>query len=220
MDKRLKKVFWDNPYQTSLVTKILFILENRILPEETIAFSFSGGQESDKASINGLPVIDSKTEGHLIYYTLPEGHGLNVGDTITMEIDWQRRYRLMRLHFAAELVLEIVTRKWGLEKIGSHIAEDKSRIDFVLDKNISEYFDEILSEYNEIIKKDAPIKKDFSDPINQKRFWEIEGFSKVPCGGTHVKSTGEVGYVNLKRKNIGKSKERIEISLQNEATAL
>lgn len=215
----MRKVFWDDPYQTNLVTKIASIDGDRFIPEETIAFSFSGGQESDKAIINGLPILNSEIEGQSIYYTLPKGHGLKVGDTIMMEIDWPRRYRLMRLHFAAELVLEIVTRKWNLEKIGSHIAEEKSRIDFVLDKNISAYFDEILLEYNEIIKKDALIKKDFSDIINQKRFWEIEGFSKVPCGGTHVKSTGEVGYVALKRKNIGKSKERIEISLLNEAGA-
>ncbi|NBT86232.1 MAG: hypothetical protein EBT45_07035 [Alphaproteobacteria bacterium] len=64
-----------------------------------------------------------------------------------------------------------------------------------------------------IIKKDAPIKTGFSDIESQKRFWEIDGFSKIPCGGTHVKSTAEVGYVTLKRKNIGKSKERIEIHL-------
>lgn len=46
--------------------------------------------------------------------------------------------------------------------------------------------------------------------------WEIEGFSKVPCGGTHVKSTAEVGFVTLKRINIGGGKERIEIRLVNE----
>jgi Ser-tRNA(Ala) deacylase AlaX len=209
----LRIVFWDDPYQKSLVTKVASVLDNRIVPEETIVFSFSGGQESDKATINGMPVIDSDIEGNFIYYELQEGHGLKSGDTITMEIDWPRRYKLMRLHFAAELVLEIVTRKWGFEKIGAHIAEEKSRIDFVSDKNIAVLFDEILAEYNAIIEKDAPIKTGFSDIGSQKRFWEIDGFSKVSCGGTHVKSTAEVGYVTLKRKNIGKSKERIEIRL-------
>lgn len=47
----------------------------------------------------------------------------------------------------------------------------------------------------------------------EKRFWEIEGFAKVSCGGTHVKRTGEVGGMKLKRNNIGKGKERIEITL-------
>jgi len=53
----------------------------------------------------------------------------------------------------------------------------------------------------------------YIDKKAQRRFWEIEGFSKVPCGGTHVKSTAEVGFISLKRKNIGHSKERIEIRL-------
>jgi Ser-tRNA(Ala) deacylase AlaX len=189
------------------------VLGNQILFEETIVFSFSGGQESDKATINGLPIVHSEIKGNLIYYTLEEGHGLQPGDEVQMNIDWPRRYRLMRLHFAAELVLELVTRKLGLEKIGAHIGEEKARIDFAYDKNIGDIFQELLIEYNEIILKNKQIYTDFSDKVLQRRFWEIEGFSKVPCGGTHVKSTAEVGFVTLKRKNIGGSKERIEISL-------
>ncbi len=212
----MRKVFWDDPYQTNLTTKVISVADNRILLEETIVFSFSGGQESDKAFINGLSIIDSEIDGNLIYYTLEEDHDLCPGDIVTMEIDWPRRYKLMRLHFAAELILEIVTQKLGLEKIGAHIAETKARIDFVFDKNISTFFQDILTEYNAIIEENKPIKTDFSDVASQRRFWEIDGFSKVPCGGTHVKSTGEVGFVTLKRKNIGGGKERIEISLVDE----
>jgi Ser-tRNA(Ala) deacylase AlaX len=126
----------------------------------------------------------------------------------------------MRLHFAAELILELVTKKLGLEKIGAHIAETKARIDFVYDTNISSIFSEMLTEYNDIIMKDLPIKTDFSDVEHQRRYWEIEGFSKVPCGGTHVKSTAEVGFIKLKRVNIGGGKERIEIILIDPDLAL
>jgi Ser-tRNA(Ala) deacylase AlaX len=126
----------------------------------------------------------------------------------------------MRLHFAAELVLEIVTRKLGIEKIGAYIAETKARIDFVYDKNISFFLEKILVEYNEIIRRDELIKTGFSDILNQRRYWEIEGFSKVPCGGTHVKSTAEVGNVTLKRVNIGGGKERIEIRLVDDSEAV
>lgn len=209
----MRKVFWDNPYQRNLTTIVSSVSGNRILFEETIAFSFSGGQESDKAYVNGVAITNSQIDGNLIYYTLPEGHGLSSGDKVTMEIDWHRRYRLMRLHFAAELILELVTRKLDIEKIGAHIAETKARIDFIYDKNISSILESLLSEYNEIIARDEPIKTGFSDVENQRRFWEIEGFSKVPCGGTHVKSTAEVGSIALKRVNIGGGKERIEIRL-------
>jgi len=209
----MRKVFWENPYQQELTAKVIEVEGNRILLDATIAFSFSGGQESDKATINDLPILSSEIQGNLIYYLLEDNHNLQFGDSVELKIDWQRRYKLMRLHFAAELILELVTRKLGVEKIGAHIAETKARIDFIYDKNISMYFPEILNEYTEIIQADALIKTDFSDIENQRRYWEIEGFSKVPCGGTHVKSTREVGFVTLKRVNVGGGKERVEIKL-------
>lgn len=212
----MRKLFWENPYQRALNTTVSSVNGNRILFEETIAFSFSGGQESDKAYIDGLSVVGSEIEGNLIYYTLPEGHGLSPGVKVCMEIDWPRRYKIMRLHFAAELILELVTRQLSIKKIGAHISEKKARIDFIYDKNISFALEKVLSEYNEIIARDAVIKTGFSDVVNQRRYWEIEGFSKVPCGGTHVKSTVEVGYIVLKRVNIGGGKERIEIRLIND----
>ena len=130
-----------------------------------------------------------------------------------MIIDWPRRTRLMRLHFAAELVLEIVTKKLGLEKLGAHISETKARIDFRFNEPITSKLPEILTSFNEIIDRDLHIEKDYSDVTNERRFWKIDGFAQVPCGGTHVDSTREVGYVKLKREHPGKSIERIEIRL-------
>ena len=209
----MQKRFWDDPYQSVLTTKVAAVEGNQLLFEETIAYSFSGGQESDKALINDLPVLDSKMVGTLIYYTLPDNHNLKVGDQVVMSIDWPRRYKLMRLHFTAELVLELVTQKFRLEKVGAHIAETKARIDFVFDGHISSLFDEILIDYNRIIEADYPILTGFSDIPTQRRFWTIEGFATVPCGGTHVKSTKEVGFVTLKRSRAGQKIERIEIRL-------
>lgn len=209
----MKKIFWENPYQKTLVTKVAAVEGNEVVFEETIAYSFAGGQESDKATVNTIPILNSRIEGTLIYYSLPEGHGLSKGDTVTMEIDWPRRLKLMRLHFAAELVLEIVTQNFHFEKIGAHIAESKARIDFITDQNVSALFDAILEQYNDIIRSNLPIYKDYSDIESQRRFWKIEGFAQVPCGGTHVNTTSEVGFVSLKRERLGKSRERIEIRL-------
>jgi Ser-tRNA(Ala) deacylase AlaX len=216
----MKKIFWDDPYQHTLTTKIASVEGDIVLFEETIAYSFAGGQESDKAQVNGIPILDSKRVGNLIYYTFPCGHGFSDGDTVTMTIDWPRRYRLMRLHFTAELILEIVTQRYGFEKVGAHIAETKARIDFKANTNIATLFEEILAEYNTIIEKDLPIQKCFSDVENQRRFWKIDGFAQVDCGGTHVKSTGEVGFVSLKRDRPGRSIERIEIRLIDDSVPL
>lgn len=211
----MQKVFWENPYQQTLITKITSVNDNEVLPEKTIAFSFSGGQESDKAWFNGIEVLSSRMADGIIYYTLPENHSLQAESEIEITIDWTRRYRLMRLHFTAELILEIVTQMLHLEKVDAHISESKARIDFKSDSNISEHFNTILERYNEIIKRDLPILKDFSDVATQRRFWKIDGFAQVPCGGTHVKTTAEVGFVTLKRDHPGKGIERIEIRLVN-----
>jgi Ser-tRNA(Ala) deacylase AlaX len=213
----MKKIFWDNPYQHTLETNVTSVDGNRVLFDETIAYSFAGGQESDKAWVNGIPITDSVREGNLIYYTLPEGHGLSAGDAVTMTIDWPRRNRLMRLHFAAELILEIVTQNYHWEKVGAHIAETKSRIDFKSDTNASTLFDAILAKYNEIIRNNLPIQKGYSDVENQRRYWKIDGFAQVPCGGTHVNTTSEVGFVTLKRDRPGKGIERIEIRLVDDS---
>jgi Ser-tRNA(Ala) deacylase AlaX len=209
----MKKIFWENPYQTNLQTTVTAVNGNEILFADTIAYSFAGGQESDRAEVNGIPILNSRMEDNLIFYTLPNNHSLNVGDKVTMTIDWPRRSRLMRLHFAAELILEIVTQKYHFEKVGAHIAETKARIDFKSDNNISALLPDILAEYNKIINDNRLIEKGYSDIATQRRFWKIDSFAQVPCGGTHVRSTGEVGFVTLKREHPGKSIERIEIRL-------
>jgi alanyl-tRNA synthetase len=198
------KLFWQNPYQTELDTTITSISGQTITVDRTIFYAFSGGQESDTGTIGGKRVLEARKDGREILYTLEDGHHLHPGDPARIVIDWARRYRLMRLHFAAELILELTYRHFaGIPKIGAHIAEDKSRIDFEWGENIAPAFPVILSQAQALIEADYPIISSFSDEVNERRTWEIEGFAKVACGGTH-----------LRRKNVGKGKERIEITLR------
>lgn len=110
---KVRKLFWDDPYLTALDTTITSVAGADLTVAATIFYAFSGGQESDAGSIAGRPVIAARKDGAQIVYTLPEGHGLATGDAVRIEIDWERRYRLMRLHFAAELVLELADRMLG-----------------------------------------------------------------------------------------------------------
>lgn len=233
---RMRKVFWENPYQHTLKTTVAAVNGSELLFNETIGYAFNGGQEDDKVTINGKTVtnIRKNDSDYTIHYTLAADHGLKVGDEVIMKIDWQRRYRLMRLHFAAELILEIVNKllnqkdkeadpeiDFSDKKVGAHIAENKARIDFLCAFNISELFTQILKEYNEIIHADKPITKAYDDEALQRRYWQIDGFAKVACGGTHVETTAEVGLVTLKRDKIsgkGPKRERIYINLFNDGS--
>lgn len=212
-----KKLFWEDPYLTNCTTKVTAVNGPEIQIAESIFYAFSGGQESDHGNIGGWTVLEARKDGKEgldLIYTLPENHNLTLGQVVEVQIDWPRRYALMRLHFAAELVLELVYRDLGpIEKIGAHIAADKSRIDFARATPITEHLPALSEKVNQIIASNLPIESAFSDEANQRRYWRIEGFGQVPCGGTHLKTSSEVGLITLRRKNVGKGKERIEIYL-------
>lgn len=206
-----EKIFWLEPYRTELDSIVLAIEENTVELSQTIFYAQSGGQESDTGTINNIPVLKAEKDDTIIY-TLAYKPTFKVGDQVHTTIDWKRRYRLMKLHFAAELVLELFYKEYKeIEKIGAHISEDKSRLDFKWEENISSLLINIQNKAQELIDKDLPIQSDFSDKSKGKRFWKIDGFAEVPCGGTHLKRSSEIGKISLKRKNIGKGKERVEI---------
>jgi Ser-tRNA(Ala) deacylase AlaX len=207
-----KKRFWEDPYLTQLETQVTQVNGPDITVEQTIFFAFSGGQESDTGTIGNHRVLQARKAGKEIVYALEHDHGLKPGDLVRICVDWERRYKLMRLHFAAEIVLELAYQNLApIRKIGAHIAQDKARIDFEWGENISEAFPLIKEKARAIIAADQKIISAFADQEKEDRYWEIAGFSRVPCGGTHLRRTGEIGEIALKRKNIGKDKERIEV---------
>jgi Ser-tRNA(Ala) deacylase AlaX len=207
-----KKIFWEDPYLTELETTIKSIDGNQITVNETIFYAFSGGQESDHGTIAGYQVLEAKKQNKEIFYSIDANHNLQVGDKVKMVINWERRYQLMRLHFAAEVVLELVCKRFSaIKKVGAHIAQDKSRIDFEWDQNISPFITALQQDAQQIIDSNQPIISAFSDEANERRYWKINEFSQVPCGGTHIKNTSEMGLIRLKRVNPGKGRERIEI---------
>ncbi|KZE30270.1 alanyl-tRNA editing protein [Crenobacter luteus] len=206
------KLFWQDPYRTTLTTRVARVDGLDVTLEATVFFAESGGQESDTGRIGGYRVLAARWQGRELVYTLPPGHALEAGDTVTVEIDWPRRYKLMRLHFAAEIVLELVTRRLpGVGRIGAHIGEDKARIDFAWPEPLTPMLAELTRAAQAVIDADSAIVSAFADEANERRYWEVAGFGRVPCGGTHLKTTGEVGVLRLKRKNVGGGKERIEI---------
>lgn len=209
-----RKFFWVDPYCASHEATVTSSSGPEVRLDSTIFFAFSGGQDSDQGTIGGVEVLAARKEGREIVYTLPDDHGLALGQKIQIQIDWTRRYRLMRLHFAAELVLELFHRELdGINKIGAHITQDKARIDFYWPESISPLLPRFADEANRIIASDLEIRTGFDDEPNERRYWEIEGFSRVACGGTHVRRTGEIGPIRLKRANIGRGKERVDIYL-------
>ncbi|MGE4319730.1 MAG: alanyl-tRNA editing protein [Deferribacterales bacterium] len=212
----VSKLFWTDPYLSECEAEVTSADGGVITLSRTVAYAFEGGQQSDSGTIGGYEILEAVRDGKEIFYHLTDGHGLKKGDSVHVSIDWEKRYRIMRLHFAAELVLELVYQNFGHpEKIGANITDEKARVDFMWDGNISETFPVIEPMLKDMIDKDTDITSAFDDEETERRYWKIEGFAKVPCGGTHIRKTSEVGRLGLKRVNPGKGKERIEITLKD-----
>ncbi len=214
-----QKLFWVDPYATECTAIVTEIHGNKIKLDRTIFFAFSGGQESDEGEIGGIKVVEAIKQGDKeniidIEYVLEKEPHFKIGDNITIQIDPVRREKLRQLHSAAHIVYYFFTNKAGKQKIiGSHIAAEKARIDFEYETSIQETLPEIELATNKFLAEDHPIVRK-PDEQSPDLWWWICGEWKMPCGGTHPRSTGEIGQIALKRKNIGKGKERIEIYLK------
>jgi len=206
-----KLLFYEDPYLREAKAKVVRIEDNVVWLDQTIFFAESGGQESDRGHINNIQLIDVRPEdfGHI----LSEKPSFGVGDEVNLVLDWDRRYRIMRLHSAAHLVSIAVEEVIGkLELIGSHVSPEKSRLDYTFDGRISDYFDAIMEFIRPYLEEPHKIII-YRKPENpQIRVWKLDRWELLCCG-LHVRNTKEIGQIRLKRRNLGRGKERIEIYL-------
>ena len=216
------KIFWEDPYLTQLTSKITQCTENGVILDGTIIYSFSGGQESDEATINGAKVTASTIlENKEIIYKLGNSPKLVVGEEVISEINWDKRFRIMKLHSATHMALAAFNDLVGVHPIiGANVTSEKGRIDFLYSEPINSLIPEIQKIIDQVIMEDVEIITKIKNPINdpEQRIWIIENRSEnwsIGCGGTHPKQSREIGSVKLKRENIGKGKERLEIKLIN-----
>ena len=207
------RLFWEDPYKTECEASVLKVKDNEVVLDQTVFYAFSGGQASDTGTIDNIPVKEARKAGDEIVYVLESTPNFQEGDKVNIKIDWEKRYKLMKLHAASHIIYFLTEEKTGLKKIiGSNVTGDKGRLDYEYPESIADLLPDIETKANEVFSQDSTITvyPDEKDP--KKRWWECKDW-KVPCGGTHVKSTQEIGNVRLKRKNIGSGKERIEIYL-------
>ena len=218
----VEKLFYQDPYMKEAEAKVTKIEGNRVWLDRTIFFAFSGGQESDSGKISGIDVADVQVDGDDIVHVLSNEPGFSEGDTVKLELDWDKRYKIMKLHSAAHIVFGFIGPKMNKPKIiGSNISHDKARIDFEYEESIKPLLDDTEKEINHNLSQNLAIKVHDDPDVKGKIWWKMVfgekltdmHVMKMPCGGTHVKSTEEIGKIRLKRVNIGKGKERVEVTL-------
>lgn len=210
-----------------------------IVLDKTAFYPSGGGQPWDEGVIkrssdgNTFKVVYVGKFGGEISHEANKP-GLKEGDEVECKLDWNRRYKLMRMHTAAHVLSEVINKETGAKITGNQLDTGKSRIDFSLENFDRDRMLSFEKKANEIIAKNLSVKLYFllrdralKDPelfslrdvmppeVKKWRIVEIEGFDKKACGGTHVKNISEIGRIKIiGLKNKGRCRRRIYYTLE------
>jgi len=230
-------LFRDDAYLKSATGRVVAVTERGIELDRTIFYPLGGGQPGDtgvlvRANGDRIAIADTrKGEGFdsVVHVPAPGTAPLEVGEPVTLELDWDRRYALMRLHTALHVMSCVVVAPVS----GGNIAPDRARLDFDIDMSLL-VAEKIQQGTNELIARaidtetvwitdeELQARPDLVKTMSVKppmgagrvRLLKIPGIDLQPCGGTHVRNIGEIGPIRVLRiRNEGKRNKRVEIGL-------
>ncbi len=230
-------LFRCDAYLRSATARVVAAHEHGIELDRTIFYPLGGGQPGDRGALvraNGerIAITDTRkgeASGSVMHVPAPGGSRLEPGECLTLELDWERRYALMRLHTALHLLSCVIVAPVS----GGNIAPDKARLDFDIDMSRLDA-GHIERETNALIASglatetvwitdaelDAQpelVKTMSVRPprgVGRVRLVRIAGIDLQPCAGTHVRNIAEIGGIHVTRiRNEGKRNKRVEIVL-------
>lgn len=230
-----KDLFRDDAYLKSCTATVTACGEGFVRLEQTVFYPLGGGQPGDTGTLswNGgtARIVDTRYVDGDIAHVLDDGATMpGVGTPVELALDWDRRYRHMRMHTAMHLLGAVL--HYGVT--GGNISEEKSRLDFDMEDTIDKetvgaalaelvagnhavscrwVSEEELDARPELVRTMSVQPPRGKGPI---RLLEIEGVDLQPCGGTHLRSTAEVGAVRLgKVEKKGRHNRRVNIHLDD-----
>ncbi|MEM7801530.1 MAG: alanyl-tRNA editing protein [Chloroflexota bacterium] len=233
-----KKLYREEPYRTSCEAEVVAVTPQGIQLNQTVFYGEAGGQIGDSGTLNGVQISDAQhIAGQMLMRPdapminvrtkinhIPEKSGqLQVGDVVLVEIDWERRYKIMRMHTAGHLVYYYALKFFGPDGDGRlhgrlkgcRLADDSGRFDFPsLGKLNADDMQRIEEAANTLIVKEADITYDVDPEEPDLRWWQCDEIGMY-CGGTHVRNTRELGPIQVKRRAKGKGLERIYLTLES-----
>lgn len=228
-------LFIEDSYLKDFDATILNIDSNKIILDRTAFYAKSGGQPGDigKIILNGkeINIIDTVYDNKQnILHVYENSNDLKIDEKIKGKIDWNIRYKHMRMHTALHLLCSLIP----YDVTGGQISYEKSRLDFNADDKIEK--EEIENKINQLVEDDHEISYQWikleeldnqPDLVrtmsvkpprtnNEIRLVKIGNVDLQPCGGTHVRRTKEIGSIRIgKIENKGKMNRRVNLSISD-----
>jgi len=228
------ELFRQDGYLKSCNARVTAVKENGFATDQTVFYPMGGGQPGDTGlyrSSNGniVPIIDTckDRDSGLHLHIIESGDRIpQVGEQLSLEIDWQRRHRLMRMHSCLHMLCATLSQP----VTGGSIRDGSGRLDFDIPEPPDKQ--QIEANLNRLIEQDHPMSLHWitdqqmaaqpdlvrtmsvQPPTGQGRvrLVEFKGADLQPCGGTHVARSGEIGPVRIQSiKKKGKINRRITV---------
>jgi len=230
---KTKELFRDDSYLKSCSASVTATGENCVFVDQTVFYPLGGGQPGDTGTIRwdggNARIIDTRYVDGDIGHIIEDGaEGPAVGTGVELELDWERRHVHMRMHTAMHLLGSIL--QYGVT--GGNISASKSRLDFDMTDTVDK--EAVSSALAALVAEDHAVscrwiseeELDANPELVRTmsvqpprgrgsiRLLEIEGVDLQPCGGTHVRSTAEIGAVRIgKVEKKGRQNRRVNIHL-------
>jgi len=232
-------LFRSDAYTSSCHSVIVAIHENAVELEQTVFYPVGGGQPGDRGTLTledgrVLEVIDTKRHdnGGILHILSAAPPTDAEGSSVEASLDWDRRYRLMRVHTCLHLLCSIIPE----DVTGGSIRDDGTgRLDFNipeprLDKEtLTDRLNGLVAGNHPVVPRWITDEELSAQPelvrtmsvkpptgTGKVRLLSIEGVDLQPCGGTHVRATGEIGSVRItKIEKKGKQNRRVNIALDS-----
>jgi misacylated tRNA(Ala) deacylase len=221
-------LFRDDPYLAACEATVVSVQDNVVELDRTVFYPLGGGQAGDTGRIGEWRVLDTRKGENTVLHMLEPGAKLAPGEKLEIRIDWERRYRLMRLHTALHLLGAVVKAP----VTGGRIGDDKAHLDFdiEMEKLVKE---EIEARLNELTKASVETQARWITDVEldarpelvktmsvapprgegRVRLLEIPGVDLQACGGTHVRNTAEIGRLAVARiRSEGKRNKRVTLT--------
>jgi alanyl-tRNA synthetase len=191
----------------------------RVTLDRTAFYPTSGGQPFDTGRLNGATVVEVIDEGDGIAHVLSEP--LLAGE-VAGEIDWTRRFDHMQQHTGQHLLSAVLLHTLNAPTVGFHLGAESSSIDITCAPLDSAQVREIERRANAIVFENRPVIVSFQDasedlglrkPTERTgtvRIIAIDGLDRSACGGTHVRATGEIGAILIRKLDRIRGNVRIE----------
>jgi misacylated tRNA(Ala) deacylase len=224
-------------YQRTFSARVTDVRDGAVALDRTAFYPTGGGQPYDTGTLGGRPVVDVRKAGDDVWHVLADGAApLAVGDQVDGEIDWERRHALMRTHTALHVLCGVIWNEWKVPVTGGNMEPLAARMDFEFDPLPPGFGARVEELVNAELEAARPVAVEFlprdtaledADLIRTKvnlvpatvaeiRVVDIVGLDKQADGGTHVRTTDEVGRVRVtKTENKGKGFKRVRLEVVN-----